>query len=271
VKAAALAVCLSLAVAVPAPAHADDATDEDRLRVTRLDGVVIGAGTLLLVLSEIALKRDLAPEACRWCDERGPNSLDRSVRETLRWDSPRAAHLLSNVSGFALAPASAFGLMAVAAARDGKLSRWPTDAVLILESAILAADLNQLVKMTAGRSRPFVRFRADGLVDEDDHLSFYSGHTSLAFSLAVGAGTVASVRGYRLAPLVWASGLTLAATTGWLRLAADKHYFTDVMTGAVVGSAVGFVVPYLLHRRTDERAPLFSVGAGPSIGMSARF
>ena len=70
----------------------------------------------------------------------------------------------------------------------------------------------------------------------------------MAFSIAVSAGTVASMRGYRWAPLVWATGLTLGATTGYLRMAADRHYFTDVVTGAVVGSAVGFAVPYLLHR-----------------------
>ena len=62
------------------------------------------------------------------------------------------------------------------------------------------------------------------------------------------SGTVASLRGYRAAPWIWASGLTLAGVTGYLRIAGDKHYFTDVVTGAVVGSFVGFAVPYWLHR-----------------------
>jgi membrane-associated phospholipid phosphatase len=45
--------------------------------------------------------------------------------------------------------------------------------------------------------------------------------------------------------------LTLAATTATLRMIADKHYFTDVLVGAAVGSAAGFLVPHL-HRPPDS-------------------
>src|SRR5262249_18375089 len=82
----------------------------------------------------------------------------------------------------------------------------------------------------------------------DDNLSFYSGHTSLAFSLAVGSGTIASMRGYPLAPVVWATGLPVALLTGYLRIGADRHYLTDVLAGALLGSAVGFVGPFVFHR-----------------------
>ncbi len=58
------------------------------------------------------------------------------------------------------------------------------------------------------------------------------------------------MRGYRLAPLVWASSLPWAAVTGYLRIAADKHYLTDVLTGALIGSAVGFLVPFVFHRES---------------------
>src|SRR6059058_3168029 len=72
-----------------------------------------------------------------------------------------------------------------------------------------------------------------------DNLSFFSGHATLAFALATSAGTVASMRHHRLAPVMWAVGLLLATTGGYLRIAADRHYATDVLTGALVGSAVG--------------------------------
>ena len=60
-----------------------------------------------------------------------------------------------------------------------------------------------------------------------------------------------------------ASGLSMAAFTGYLRIAADKHYLSDVLTGAIVGSAVGFVVPYFLHPRVDERRPIVSMTTSP--------
>jgi membrane-associated phospholipid phosphatase len=88
-------------------------------------------------------------------------------------------------------------------------------------------------------------------VNADEDLSFYSGHTSESVSLAVAAGTVASIRHYRLAPLVWATSLPLALATGYLRIGADRHYFTDVLTGALVGAAIGFLVPYVFHRGND--------------------
>jgi membrane-associated phospholipid phosphatase len=131
------------------------------------------------------------------------------------------------------------------------------DAALILESMVLAVDLNQLVKIGAGRERPFVHALPEaekGMTEhpEDNNLSFYSGHTTFAFSLAVSAGTIASMRRYKLAPAVWAVGLTAATATGWLRIAADRHYFTDVLIGALAGGAVGFAVPWI--HRTQPRS-----------------
>jgi membrane-associated phospholipid phosphatase len=35
-------------------------------------------------------------------------------------------------------------------------------------------------------------------------------------------------------------------------MGADKHYFTDVLTGAVAGSLFGVGVPLLLHGRQQE-------------------
>jgi len=60
-------------------------------------------------------------------------------------------------------------------------------------------------------------------------------------------GTVASMRGYASEPLFWSVGMGLAAFVGYLRIAADKHYFTDVLVGALVGTVSGIVVPRLLH------------------------
>ena len=60
----------------------------------------------------------------------------------------------------------------------------------------------------------------------------------------------------------------MGATTGYLRIAANQHYFTDVLTGAVVGTGVGLAVPYTLHRRAvrpSSASALDSDSARPSI------
>ena len=85
------------------------------------------------------------------------------------------------------------------------------------------------------------------------------------FSLASAAGTVATLRGYRLMPLVWATLMPLAIATGDLRSGGDKHYLSDVLTGAVLGAAVGVALPLLFHgRERDDRVPIGSGAVQPA-------
>jgi membrane-associated phospholipid phosphatase len=41
--------------------------------------------------------------------------------------------------------------------------------------------------------------------------------------------------------------LATAGAVGMLRIVAQKHYVTDVLTGAAVGTASGLGIPWLLH------------------------
>lgn len=226
-------------------AAASARADDDLVLRPAVDIPIVTIGGLGLLLSNI-FESKLAPATCNWCDV---NGLDAGMRSAVRWDDENEADFLGHLTAFGLAPAAALGLTALAAGHDGRLGGWPTDAFLIAESTLIAADINQAAKLTFGRQRPSVAFKTGNYGSgSGDNLSFFSGDTTVAFSLGVSAGTIASMRGYRLAPLVWATGLTFGVTTGYLRMAADRHYFTDVLTGAIVGSAVGFAVPYLLHK-----------------------
>jgi membrane-associated phospholipid phosphatase len=217
---------------------------------------LVGAG--LWIASEFAFKEQLAPERCRWCDrtEDGAdalNGLDRSMRRGLRWTDTEAAGRASDMLLFVGVPATTLGLSWLAARHDGRASDFPVDALIVLQAAVVSADLNQIVKFAVGRQRPCAHYAGDcgggaGRALADQNLSFYSGHASVSFTLATASGTVASMRGYRRAPWIWAVGLALATTTSYLRIAADRHYMTDVLTGAALGSAVGLALPRLLHR-----------------------
>lgn len=218
------------------------------------------------------MKSTLAPAACRWCD---PPGLDARVKASLRWDNPPNASRLSDLTAFALSPAAALGLSgAVVYMSGGTLGEWAEDALLIGQAGIVAASMTQLFKFAAGRERPFV-FDLDGSEKgttknpADNNLSFFSGHTSFPFALAVSSGTIASLKRYRAAPFIWATGLSLAAASGYLRIAGDKHYFTDVVTGAVVGAAAGFLVPWLHRPMTGESAQVSGVTATPLPGGGA--
>ena len=77
------------------------------------------------------------------------------------------------------------------------------------------------------------------------------------------------MRRYRLAPWIWAAGLAVAAVTAYLRIAADRHYASDVTVGAAIGSLTGFAVPYLFHnpkrRFVVAPAPLDHGGAALAV------
>lgn len=237
-------------------------------RVAHLSMTVVGGAVYLT--SEYFVKDKLAPEQCHWCV---PDGVDTRVRNSLKWDNTDRAHQLSNLSGFVIAPVAAIGMISVAGwdMRGDVTSHWLDDTIPILESGIAAGLIGQATKFAVGRERPYAHFDADPsrVVNTDDNLSFYSGHTTLAFSLAVSSGMVAHYRNYRMEPLVWATGLTIATATGYLRIAADKHYFTDVSVGAAAGAAVGVVVPTMLHRPVLEG---LSIHATPnSVAVRGKF
>lgn len=227
---------------------------------------VDGPLTLALGLSWIgteSVKGTIGATACRWCDT---NGFDTAARDALRWGDPMAAHAVSNVLAFAAGPALVLGADLLAAHHDRAWNRFLVDTLLVVEASVIAADVSQLVKFAAQRERPYATaFSEDQKLatdrSHDEHLSFYSGHTTLMFAVATSAGTIASMRGYRFAPLVWLVGLPLATATGYLRVAADYHWMTDVLVGAVAGVAIGFAVPFFAHRRV-KIAP---VGLGVGI------
>jgi membrane-associated phospholipid phosphatase len=262
----AFVLTLSACTFLSAEAFAETPPERPQLRYNLpIDLSIALGGGAAWITSEV-LKSHLAPSTCRWCT---PPGIDLSVKNALRWESTKGADIASYVTGFGLAPMAAFGLdAAIVISGGGKWKEVGVDALIILESIAVAADLNQVVKFIVGRERPFVH---DLSPDEktktsqpsDNNLSFYSGHTTLAFVSAVSAGTVATLKGYKAAPWVWGTGLTLAAATGYLRIAADKHYFIDVMTGAVLGSAVGVLVPWLHRPSTSNSAQVSGVSASP--------
>lgn len=242
------------AVATTSPARAQPAETAPApppgVRVSLPVDVSITASAAALWIASEALKSHLAPLACRWCES---NPLDTAVRDHLRWTAHGAAAVtLGNAGAFVVAPLVGAGLLAVSAAQHGDAGQVWVDLLVTAEAVALSGDLNQLVKYAVGRQRPYAHAGVPnpdtGPGADDANLSFYSAHTSITFSIAAAAGTVARLRGYRWAPVIYVAGAAVGAATAYLRIAADQHYLTDVVTGAVVGSAVGAGVPYFFHR-----------------------
>ena len=138
----------------------------------------------------------------------------------------------------------------------------------------------EVLESSTLRMRPYVHAIADP-ASRDEVIartgafhSFPAGHVVEVFGLAAASGVVASRRGYRFAPLVWGVGTALGVATAYTRMAADRHYFTDVLAGAAIGTLVGGGVPLLLHPAAPTEGPRWTVLPSPGgavIGLSGSF
>ncbi len=225
--------CSLVALALVVVAHSVARADVGPLRYDLKRDVALTVAASAVALG-LALP-PLEPSACRFC---APGGFDASAREALRWGSPSDARLLSDVLASGILPAGAALSFVLSSWSEGRPSAAAVDVLVLAEAAAMAAVPEALAKDLVARRRP-----AGG-----GNRSFYSGHTSLAFSVAAAAGEICTIRRYRIAPWVWVAGMALATGVAYLRVAGDAHWMSDVLTGAAAGGFIGFAVPWSLHR-----------------------
>jgi membrane-associated phospholipid phosphatase len=124
------------------------------------------------------------------------------------------------------------------------------DAVVVAESGLMATALSSVMTLAAGRPRPFLFGEKAPLADRnsaDGGLSFLSSHATVSFAVV----TSLYVTERRLHPgttlpyVVLGAGLAAASFVATARVLAGRHFITDSVGGAVVGTSVGILVPAL--------------------------
>jgi hypothetical protein len=183
------------------------------------------------------------------------NSFDDAIRDGFRLGSSSARKDSTTASDVFLILNSAFlpaAGIAWTAMGDSEHARLESLAMLAEagEALSLTLFITEATKAIAGRERPYVQECDDsstsGKCTRDTRKkSFFSGHASLS---AAGAGLACS---HSLKRKTWgestqarlipcAFGASIALTTGALRMASDKHWFTDVLVGLTVGGLIGY-------------------------------
>ena len=121
----------------------------------------------------------------------------------LDWNNTKAANILSNVT---------IGISIGLDTWDSWKSVDKKRAFIKQgERTIIILGVTEVTKRLTHRTRP----------DNSDDLSFFSEHTEFASMNRR-----------------WIISIPLMSSTGYLRIAANKHYLTDVIVGGVVGSLV---------------------------------
>lgn len=168
-------------------------------------------------------------------------TLDCRVRDGGTWRRPQTAAHVSDVLLYgwlsvpALAPAT--GQLAT-----GRGIRADVGAGTLFGTEAFAATyvVTGLIKHTIRRVRPG---GADGPYD-DGYASFPSGHTSMAFAGATLVTLYAAEYDWGGRHARWAvpaSAYAAAAFTGYLRIGARRHWLTDIVVGALVGTGTTLV------------------------------
>jgi membrane-associated phospholipid phosphatase len=242
------AVVALILVAAPSPARAE-AWHEGDAGKKRTVNLIVASGLGATVLASVVFRSSLQPDSCRWCT---PPEIDADIRHALVWDDIQTARRISDIGAISL-PVLGLAINLAPVIADGGGTAEAMDVILPIAGALaINQTLTQIAKLAAARTRPAIHFASSpGDWAAEDHVSFFSGHTSFAFAAATSAGMVARQRGSRYETAIWAGGLTIASLVGYLRIAGDKHYASDVLVGAAVGSATGLLVPMLMEHDAE--------------------
>ncbi len=250
---------LALFIGVAASVRSDEYTIDKTL-----DGVLVTTGVGSAVASEFLLQAS-SPDLGS-LDKSSINGFDRSAM----FSSSSSLDTLSSVLviGQALSPV-AFGFFLP---RDQSLAA----AAVYAEAFSFAYLTKNLLKYALPRYRPYV-YSGDkenaALMNTDEYDSFPSGHTTVAFAAAT-----FSVYTYNLyfpdSPYFLHFALAnygLASLTALLRVTSGNHFLTDVLAGAAIGTAFGYVIPALHAKQSsspeEKRISFFLVPGGVMVDI----
>ena len=144
------------------------------------------------------------------------------------------------------------------------------------EVLLVNNGLGELLNGVTNRTRPFVynlnlNIPPEAKLEVEARRAFPSGHTANAFAAAVFLSSVYAKLhpGSSATPWIWAGSLTLAAATGYMRYRGGKHFPTDITSGAIIGSLIGWGLPKL-HEIDDVNLTVAPSGGGIALGLMLR-
>lgn len=208
---------------------------------TELSIPTIGFGTALTGFILHKKKEPLTKEQIQQLNRSNLWTIDRAA--SYNWSNG------SIIASDVLMYSSYIAPLALLADKNMRNDAWKLTAIYA-ETVMLNAGLTLLTKEIIKRTRPFVyneNAPLDKKMKRDATSSFFSGHTSTTASNAFFMAKVYAdyYPNSKWKPLVWTSAAMLPLATGILRFTAGKHFFTDILTGYLVGAAVGVLVPHL--------------------------
>jgi membrane-associated phospholipid phosphatase len=135
-------------------------------------------------------------------------------------------------------------------------------ALLDLETLAIAGATQGVVNVLVSRQRPYgptcgttqLPSNAVDCESSSEYRSFFSGHATFSFTAAALVcvnHTTTDLLGSPWDGISCGAGYVVAAATSTFRVLGDEHWASDVITGALVGTIIGYGVPLLHYRHHD--------------------
>ena len=204
--------------------------------------------------------------------------LDKSVAKSLQDSTVQANRTLGDVASFVRDVATPYSFYIGAGLYAyGKIAKDRKAADLGLhgtEALVVGQLLGTVLKGTFGRARPHVnidnpddfQFGRGFQKGKESYRSFPSGHTISAFAAAAAVTSETS----RWWPNTrWVVGPLLyggAAMAGASRMYNNKHWFSDVMMGAAIGTFAGLKVVRWHHSHPGNKLDRWLLSGSVSLG-----
>ena len=226
-------------------------------RFTTADYLITGVGGAVTLTAAIVAPRSVHSIS-------GGILFDDAARRALRAHSLQARYQFRDASdvGLSLAVTWPFFADALASAWWYRGSRDAAEqmALIDLETLAIAGAVQGATNVVVSRERPYghdcgsqqLPSNAIDCESSQHYRSFFSGHATFSFT---GAALICmhhfenELLGPPWDALSCAGGYAVAATTSTFRIVSDVHYASDVLLGALVGTAIGYGVPLLHYRQ----------------------
>ncbi|MBC7692567.1 MAG: phosphatase PAP2 family protein [Methylotenera sp.] len=206
-----------------------------------VDGSIIGVTALSILLPEINANHLIHPRTIQSSEV---NSLDRSAIGNSNTFLDTTSDITTGAAVIAPVLLDWMDL--------GTSQEFLEDLTVYSETLSINGALVTLAKYTVQRPLPRTYAGDPKLVNSPGgYRSFYSGHTSLTMASLSAASMTLNLRHHSGAlPWILTGAITLSVAAE--RVAAGRHFYTDVAVGAAAGALVGILVPFFHERRKRE-------------------
>jgi membrane-associated phospholipid phosphatase len=222
----------------------------------------LGTGLSLYNLTYKNHRNSLSESEIQNLSASSVNWFDRSA--TTYWNP--SADRLSDVLtlGFAAAPA----LLLVPNVKNREYRQAAVLALMYSEVVLLTYGVTEFTKNSDLRIRPYMYNNSLSLNEKqelaatgDARRSFFSLHAALVFGSAVFASkTAMDWYGWNSRTRwIYAGTSSVAISVSALRFYSGQHFPTDIVTGALVGGLIGYVVP-MIHKKSAVNVSFIFLG-----------